>query len=121
MITLSYIGHFDAAHRLEPYDGQCRNVHGHRWSVKVEIGGFSRGDLDKAGLAHDFRDLRRRVDAVLATLDHQFVNDVIGASASAENIALWIVDRLSEPSSLSETLRAVEVWETPDCGVRVEL
>jgi 6-pyruvoyltetrahydropterin/6-carboxytetrahydropterin synthase len=119
-MTLSYIGHFDAAHRLEPYEGNCKNIHGHRWSVKVEIGPFGQADLDKAGVAYDFHDLRHHVDAVLALLDHQFVNDVIAASASAENIALWLVDRLSAPASLAGAVRAVEVWETPDTGVRIE-
>lgn len=120
MITLSYVGHFDAAHKLEPYDGLCANVHGHRWTVKVEAGRFSPDQLGEAGVALDFHDLRARVDAVLALVDHRFVNDVIGRSASAENIALWLVDQLSGPESLAGLLRAVEVWETPDCGVRIE-
>ena len=28
---------FDSAHFLKGYDGKCRNLHGHRWRVVVEI------------------------------------------------------------------------------------
>ena len=28
---------FDAAHFLWKYEGKCRNIHGHRWNVAVEI------------------------------------------------------------------------------------
>jgi 6-pyruvoyltetrahydropterin/6-carboxytetrahydropterin synthase len=74
-MILSYTGHFDAAHRLEPYEGSCSKVHGHRWAVKVEIGRFGRDDLDEAGLAFDFHDLRQLVDKVLELLDHEYVNE----------------------------------------------
>ena len=29
---------FDAAHFLPNYEGKCKNLHGHRWLVKIEIG-----------------------------------------------------------------------------------
>jgi hypothetical protein len=45
---------------------------------------------------------------------------VIGVSASAENIALWLTERLGEPRCLGGLLRAVEVWETPECSARIE-
>ena len=120
MISLTYVGYFDAAHKLVPYEGPCKNLHGHRWTVKVEVGLFEPSQLDEAGIGLDFHDLKAHVNAVLALVDHQFVNDVIGKSASAENIALWLVGRLSTPESLAGVLRGVEVWETPDCGVRID-
>ena len=30
---------FDAAHFLKDYQGKCKNLHGHRWRVVVEIQG----------------------------------------------------------------------------------
>ncbi|MDR1412975.1 MAG: reverse transcriptase-like protein, partial [Actinomycetes bacterium] len=36
---LSVKEHFDAAHHLYDYPGQCRNLHGHTWEVEVTVSG----------------------------------------------------------------------------------
>ena len=37
MYTLKVEHSFDSAHFLYGYEGKCRNIHGHRWKVEVEI------------------------------------------------------------------------------------
>ena len=37
--TLTVKGHFDAAHSLAGYPGECRNLHGHTWDVEVSVSG----------------------------------------------------------------------------------
>lgn len=38
MTMLVKEGHFDSAHRLIlPYKSKCRNIHGHRWNVTIQI------------------------------------------------------------------------------------
>ena len=39
MYTLISEASFDSAHFLAQYEGKCRNIHGHRWTIKVEIYG----------------------------------------------------------------------------------
>lgn len=37
MYTLKVEHSFDSAHFLYGYEGKCRNIHGHKWKVEVEI------------------------------------------------------------------------------------
>ena len=39
MYELTVKSHFDAAHALRGYPGECRNLHGHTWDVEVTVGG----------------------------------------------------------------------------------
>ena len=39
MYSLKTNSSFDSAHFLAGYEGKCRNLHGHRWTVEVEVGG----------------------------------------------------------------------------------
>ncbi len=60
MYILRTEGHFDSAHFLANYEGKCRNIHGHRWVVDVEVKSESLqagGQLD--GMIIDFGDLKR--------------------------------------------------------------
>lgn len=47
---------FDAAHRLLGYDGNCRNLHGHTWTVEIEI--ESNREMDKCGMLLDYRTIK---------------------------------------------------------------
>ena len=37
MYSVRTEGSFDAAHFLANYQGKCRNLHGHRWRVIIEV------------------------------------------------------------------------------------
>lgn len=65
---------FDSAHFLAEYEGKCRNIHGHRWKVEVEIQSqalISGGQLD--GMVTDFGDLKRDVKALVDYYDHALI------------------------------------------------
>ena len=47
---------FDAAHRLLGYDGNCKNLHGHTWTVEIEI--ESNREMDKCGMLLDYRTIK---------------------------------------------------------------
>ena len=47
MYDLMIKGHFDAAHALHGYPGECRNLHGHTWDVEVVVRG---SELDEVGI-----------------------------------------------------------------------
>lgn len=115
MFEVSVRATFSGAHRLKGYRGKCENIHGHNWDVEVFIGAET---LDKQGISIDFRLLRRKLNNVLAALDHRDLNK--GAffnknNPSAENIARYIYIKLKKPvGSKGVFLRRVSVWETKD-------
>ena len=38
MYTLKTNASFDSAHFLAGYEGKCSNIHGHHWTVEIEVG-----------------------------------------------------------------------------------
>lgn len=114
MYTLTVKSHFDAAHALVGYPGECRNLHGHTWDVEVSVRGT---ELDEVGILYDFKDLKADLNSVLEQWDHVYMNDVPpfdAINATAENLArvIWeqLSDRISDPRV---TLDEVAVWESP--------
>ena len=49
--------HFDAAHRLLGYDGNCGKLHGHMWQVSISIETRT-NELDKCGMLVDYRTIK---------------------------------------------------------------
>ncbi len=104
---------FAAGHALRGYRGKCENPHGHNYRVRVHL----RGDhLDAIGLLQDFAAIKTELRAVVATFDHQFLNDLPDFAAvnpSAENIAKRFYDLLRPRfSAHGACLNAVTVYET---------
>ncbi|MFC1961708.1 6-carboxytetrahydropterin synthase QueD [Chloroflexota bacterium] len=110
--------HFDAAHFLREYRGKCEALHGHRFRVVARV---TAAELDDIGLAYDFAELKKHLDAILARFDHICVNEVPPfdrINASSENIASVIYDELQHKLEKAPvTIAAVEVWESPVTGV----
>jgi len=113
MISVTKIFNFCYAHYLEDYEGKCSEMHGHNCRLEVEI---SNGwNLSKtSGMTIDFNELKKVVQReVIEKLDHKCLNhipDFKRENPTAENMCLWIVDRL-EPI-YEEMLVKVVVWET---------
>ncbi len=67
---------FEMAHALMGYDGPCRNIHGHSYSLKVTVAGYPITDENhpKLGMVMDFGDLKKIVkEAVIDEFDHALV------------------------------------------------
>jgi 6-pyruvoyltetrahydropterin/6-carboxytetrahydropterin synthase len=60
---------FAAGHFITLTDDLCEPVHGHNWTVGVDVG----GEPDAHGMVVDFIALRDTVTAVLARLDHKML------------------------------------------------
>lgn len=127
---------FDSAHFLTDYYGRCENLHGHRWRVVVSI---EQEELETSGtmrdMVLDFGVFKRSVRALAKELDHSFlVEEGSLASATvaaleaegftltmlpfrttAENLARWFFDRLSDEGL---PVSQVECYETPNnCAI----
>lgn len=117
-IFLEYRDHFDAAHYLRGYEGDCANLHGHRWQVDICISGEV---LNEVGILFDFKDLKRVMKIVLP--DHRCLNDLewfAQRNPTAENLACYLFDKISSHLPFHLQLEWVKVWESPGACARVE-
>ena len=124
---------FDSAHFLARYNGKCRNIHGHRWRVVIEIAGEN---LDN-GMVVDFTDIKAALKALTDNLDHSLVMEkdtlksqtyeclvdegfrimIMDFRPTAENFAKYFFDEIKNKGF---NIRAAEVYETPNNCARYE-
>lgn len=110
---LTVKGHFDAAHSLVGYPGECRELHGHTWDVEVTVRGSR---LDSVGIVYDFKTLKADLGAVLEPLDHAHLNEVEPfdtLNPTAENLARYICECLEGRVGQGVSVVEVAVWESP--------
>ncbi len=111
MYTIEVFLNFSAAHKLRGYRGKCENIHGHNWKVAVSI---SSDFLNQIGVVADFRDVKKKVKAVLERLDHKDLNAITyfkKVNPTSENLAKYIYDELKKKRL---QLSSVSVWEADD-------
>lgn len=117
MYELTVISHFSGAHRLRYLHGKCEELHGHNWKVEVSV---TSSKLNREGVVIDFTILKQKVEKVLKTLDHTFLNDLpyfSGEEPSSENIARYIFENLKrELKGLPATLKRVTAWESENAS-----
>lgn len=114
--TVSAQAHYDAAHFLEHYEGKCAKVHGHRYVVEAAV---QASELDEAGIAFDFVDLKKVLRELADRLDHELLNELpelAETGTSAESQARWFYQELRArlPSELADGLLYARIWETPN-------
>lgn len=104
---------FAAAHNLINYQGDCENLHGHNWKVEVTV--VAR-ELDDAGLAIDFKVLKKETNQLLDELDHKYVNQhefFKTISPSSENISRYLYQQLSvRLNDGNIKVERIGVWES---------
>ena len=124
---------FDSAHFLARYNGKCRNIHGHRWRVVIEIAGENLDD----GMVVDFTDIKAALKSLTDNLDHSLVMEkdtlkpqtyeclvdegfrimIMDFRPTAENFAKYLFDEIKNKGF---NIRAAEVYETPNNCARYE-
>ncbi|MBX6366305.1 MAG: 6-carboxytetrahydropterin synthase QueD [Gemmatimonadetes bacterium] len=115
MYIVSVEAHYDSAHYLRKYKGKCERLHGHHYVVEVAL---VAEELNEAGIAFDFVDVKRELRALAERLDHENLNELppfTEVEPSAENQARYFYDELKRrlPAEMSEAVLYVRVWETP--------
>ena len=115
MFVVTVQAHYDSAHYLRNYKGKCERMHGHRYVVEVAL---ATGELDRAGIAFDFVDVKRELRAIADYLDHENLNELPPFDVlepSAEEQARWIFQELGRklPERMRTAVLYVKVWETP--------
>jgi 6-pyruvoyltetrahydropterin/6-carboxytetrahydropterin synthase len=64
--------HFDAAHRLPNHPGLCKHLHGHTYTLLVELSGEPNVET---GMLIDFYELKDVVGVILENSDHDNLNN----------------------------------------------
>jgi 6-pyruvoyltetrahydropterin/6-carboxytetrahydropterin synthase len=118
---------FDAAHRIDDYDGPCGRLHGHGYRVRLELEAARlrpSAHLPKPEMVADFKTLRwAKRDRDQGGLDHQLLNEQPGlAGTTAEQIASYLhaetLRRLRSalpPGDSGDDFKlTVTVWETEE-------
>ena len=130
---------WEGAHRLPWHDGLCKNLHGHSYTMFVEV----EGEPDERGLLMDFKDLKMCLTELVDAWDHGTIVDqndsdlldvmqskswkhyVIPYDTTAENMCIYAADYLIEHSG--QVLRdhqihtvRVRISETETCYAEAE-
>jgi 6-pyruvoyltetrahydropterin/6-carboxytetrahydropterin synthase len=115
MFIVSVQAHYDSAHFLRNYHGKCERMHGHRYVVELAL---ATEQLDQAGIAFDFVDIKKHLRGIADRLDHENLNELppfTEIEPSAENQARYIYDEMKRllPEAMASAVLYVKVWETP--------
>lgn len=123
------------AHRLPFHTGGCRNIHGHSYSMTIELS----GEPDSNGMVLDYFDMKSIVQPYVDEVDHAFLcttSDQVVAGfletsgskavyvdfpTTAENIAAWFFSRLADEFVVFKNIRElrVAVAETENSSAEV--
>lgn len=117
MYRLAVKTHFDAAHSLRGYPGDCGKLHGHTWDVEAVVEGPRLNDIE---ILYDFRQLKADLGEIVAKFDHKHLNEVSPfdrLSPTGENLARSIYEELSERVCGGVQVVEVKVWESPQACI----
>jgi 6-pyruvoyltetrahydropterin/6-carboxytetrahydropterin synthase len=132
MYSITTEASFDAAHFLKNYNGKCKNIHGHRWRIIVEVQSENlKTDMQEYGMITDFGELKRDLKELADKFDHTFIyekdslkNELVEMlkledfalnevdfRPTAENFSKYIFD---EMINKGYDVAKVSVYETPN-------
>jgi 6-pyruvoyltetrahydropterin/6-carboxytetrahydropterin synthase len=115
MYLINVRAHYDSAHFLRNYHGQCEKLHGLRYVVEAA---FAFDEVGEGGMTYDFIEAKRHLRAIADELDHENLNDLppfLELETSSENQARYIFEELRRRAGeAGQHLAYVRVWETPN-------
>jgi 6-pyruvoyltetrahydropterin/6-carboxytetrahydropterin synthase len=145
MITITRKLEFDAGHRIPDHKSQCRNLHGHRYTLEITLVGAvieEEGSSDN-GMIMDFSDIKALAKQYLVDVwDHAFLvyekdATVRGFLESLPEHKTVIIDRIPTVENLAQTafnilkavyqdrygtglhLQKLVLHETPNCWAEI--
>lgn len=125
---------YEGAHALPGYDGKCRNIHGHSYTLFVTVKGEplcnGEGNPAKEGMAVDFKVLKGIVEEniinkfdhalvlrngtpLAAELDAEYPNVILtDFQPTSENLITWFAQILKEKLPAEVGLFSLRLYET---------
>ena len=146
MLTITRKLEFDAGHRIPDHNSQCRNLHGHRYTLLITLVGTvieKEGHSDN-GMVMDFSDIKALAKTHLVDLwDHAFLvyrhdtavrhfldslpdhkTVVLERIPTVENLARAAFDILKgvyqDRYNTGLSLSKITLYETPNCWAEVD-
>ncbi len=124
---------FEGAHALTGYDGKCRHIHGHSYSLFVTLKGSPKNDNThpKSGMVLDFSELKSLVnELIIEPFDHalilrsdapladeiskEYCNVVITEfQPTCENLAIYFAGIIEGRLPAHLKLARLKLYETP--------
>jgi 6-pyruvoyltetrahydropterin/6-carboxytetrahydropterin synthase len=145
MLTITRKLEFDAGHRIPDHNSQCRNLHGHRYTLEITLTGQvveHDGQADN-GMIMDFSDVKNLARESLVDLwDHAFLvyekdakvrefleslpnhkTVVLNRVPTVENLAKIAFEILQpvyqDRYSTGLSLSKIKLFETPNCWAEI--
>lgn len=146
MLTITRKVEFDTGHRIPDHSSQCRNLHGHRYTLLITLTGEvvdKEGESDN-GMIMDFGDIKALANQYLVDLwDHAFIvyekdTAVRQFLESMPNHKTVVIDRVPTVENLAKiafdllkdvyhdrygralSLTKVTLYETPNCWAEID-
>ena len=145
MLTITRKLEFDAGHRIPDHNSQCRNLHGHRYTLEITLTGgvIDHDGQSNNGMIMDFSDVKQLAkDALVDVWDHAFLvyekdepvrafldslpnhkTVVLPLVPTIENLARIAFDILktvySDNFGTGLTLHKIKLYETPNCWAEI--
>jgi 6-pyruvoyltetrahydropterin/6-carboxytetrahydropterin synthase len=120
---------WEMGHRLPEHFGKCKNIHGHSYTMLVEL----EGNIHENGMVMDYHDLRKIVVPLIEKLDHAFMvykddieviqfleridskKVVVDFQSTVENITKYFLAEITSQKLPSNIKRvSIRICETPD-------
>jgi 6-pyruvoyltetrahydropterin/6-carboxytetrahydropterin synthase len=134
MISITKIFRFEAAHAIHHYPGSCAHIHGHSYELHVTVQDGSGVDhfIPGLGIVMDFKDLKTLVQReAVELLDHKLILSkaflaenktsfrageltVFDVEPTAENLLIFLRDRIKKNLPQHVRLVGLRLWETRD-------
>jgi 6-pyruvoyltetrahydropterin/6-carboxytetrahydropterin synthase len=145
MLTITRKLEFDAGHRIPDHKSQCRNLHGHRYTLEITLTGdiiTAEGNSDN-GMIMDFSDVKTLAKQHLVDVwDHAFIvyeqdTSVRDFLASLPDHKTVVIDRIPTVENLAHVafgilkaafidrfgtglrLHKLVLHETPNCWAEI--
>ncbi|TDK68544.1 6-carboxytetrahydropterin synthase QueD [Sapientia aquatica] len=145
MLTITRKMEFDSGHRIPDHNSQCRNLHGHRYTLLITLVGevVKQDGVSDNGMIMDFSDIKALANEHLVNVwDHAFIvyekdavvkdflkslpghkTVVIDRVPTVENLAQIAFDILKgvyhNRYGRSLALQKVTLYETPNCWAEI--
>lgn len=101
---------FDSAHFLGGYEGKCRNIHGHRWRVVIEVKA-DQLETDSQDHAFIMEKGTLKESTVAALREEQFHLIEMDFRPTAENFAKYFYEKMQVHGY---QVKCATVYETPN-------
>ncbi len=146
MLTITRKLEFDAGHRIPDHKSQCRNLHGHRYTLEITLVGevVDQDGQSDNGMIMDFSDIKTLAKEHLVDVwDHAFLvyekdaavkqfleslpdhkTVVLNRIPTVENLVRIAFDILKpvyrDRYGTGLTLNKIKLFETPNCWAEID-